>query len=579
MWAFLARSHGNACALACVAFLAARMAGAQTLTGRITAKADGASVPGAIVALLDSSGRAVMTRLADDAGRFSFAAPNAGRYAVRVERVGFRSTTTALFLVRQRETIDVPITIAGGGVSLRAVVVSADRRCLVRPQEGAATAELWSEARKALSATQLTQLAQAAAKARPDPHRFAVRWRKFKRDLEPRALDVLHEEQFELEGETVTPFVSADPEMLAREGYMTGDLRTGSTFYAPDAAILLSDRFLDSHCFRLQAPDGDRRDDLIGLAFEPLHLTSDGNLGHVDIRGVLWLDRTSAELRYMEYGYVNLPFEADTRHAGGRLEFRPLPDGRWIVWRWYIRMPALERRRNVVNAQPGDWRMEVVSIREDGAELLAVMPPGTHGTARATLRGSVVDSMRGAPMAGVRVFISGTSFAALTQSDGSYVIDSVAPGRYTASIIAPRLDTLLLDPPSYELSLSAGEDKHLDLALPSLRTLSARLCAAPIADSSSVILGVVRDSGRAASEVNVRAEWSEILRAATDIVRTQPIWSETMTGTGGRYTLCGLPPETRITVRASRGRTLVVSPQQPVVRGEVRRVDLTLRKP
>src|SRR5207249_4962604 len=114
------------------------------------------------------------------------------------------------------------------------------------------------------------------------------------------------------------------------------------------------------------------------------------------------------ELRYMEFGYVNLPVVATTRHAGGQLEFRPLPDGRWIVWRWYIRTPALERRRAVLNTQVGEWHTEVVRIREDGAELLAVMPTGSRRVARARLRGNVIDSLRGAPMAGVRVFLSGS---------------------------------------------------------------------------------------------------------------------------------------------------------------------------
>ena len=566
-------------ALAGLALLVARIAGAQTVTGKVIAKTDGAPVAGAIVALVDSSGRVLTSRLAEDGGTFSLAAPSAGRFTLRIERIGFRSTTTAAFLVRQGETVDVPVTLAGEGVSLRAVVVNADRRCVVRPQEGVAMAQLWNEARKALRATQLTQIAQAAAKARRDPHRFRVRWLKFRHELTPQTLDVVHSEQVELEGETVTPFVSEDPEVLARDGYMSGQVETGSTFFAPDADVLLSDLFLDSHCFRLQAADRERRDDLIGLAFEPVRLTNDRRTGRVDVRGVLWLDRASAELRYMEYSYTNLPFDVSARHAGGQLEFRPLPDGRWIVWRWYIRMPMLERKRQMVNSELSDWRTEMVRIREDGAEVLEVRPAGSRGNARAALRGVVFDSLHGGAMAGVRVFISGTSFAATTLADGSYRIDSIPPGWYKASIIAPRLDSLLLDPPVREISVSAGEDKHVDIAVPSLHTLSAQLCAAPVGDSSSVILGVVRDSGHTAADTHVRAEWTEISKVAQDRVRTQPIWSETMSTAGGRYSLCDVPTDKQITVRASRGRSTVVSPQHPVVRGELRRVDLNLRKP
>jgi hypothetical protein len=568
----------NAAALAVVLLLGTRIASAQTISGKVVATADGAPVSGAIVALIDSTGHAVATKLAEDSGAFSFLAPVAGRYSIRVERVGFRSIASSPVFVRQGDAIEVPIMMNTESVSLRAIVVNADRRCLVRPQEGVATAQLWNEARKALSATQLTQIAQAAAKARRDPHRFVVRWRSFKRDLDPNSLSVLHSDEFSREGETMTPFVSADPEVLARDGYMIGNADTGSTFFAPDADILLSDRFLDSHCLRLQAPEPDRRDDLIGLAFEPVSLTNDRRSQRVDVRGVLWLDRASAELRYMEYQYVNLPPQQMSRYAGGSLEFRPLPDGRWIVWRWFIRMPSLVRRRGVLNSQLTEMHTEIAKILENGAEVLEVMPTGTRRATHASLRGTVIDSLSGRAMAGVRVFLSGTSFAAMTRSDGSYVIDSIPPGRYNASIIAPRLDSLFLDPPVRELALSAGEAKQMDLALPSMRTLSSQVCSQAMPDSLSMIYGVVRDTGTTASDVHVRAEWNEYTKV-TDRLGVQPISSETTTGKSGRYSLCGLPSGKAITIRASRGSQSVASPQRPATPGELRRVDLVLRKP
>ena len=569
----------RACAL-CALMFVARPVGAQTIAGRVLGKVDGAPVVGAIVTLLDSVGRTMTTKLAEDGGSFDFAAPSAGSYTIRVERVGFRSTTTAPFLVRQGETLDVPITIVSEGVSLRAVKVSADRRCVVRPQEGLATADLWNEARKALNATQLTQMAQAAKRARRDPHRFAVRWRKFERDLEPRSLAIRSEEQVEMEGETVTPFVSADPEVLARSGYVEGDMARGSTFFAPDATILLSDRFLDAHCFRIQAPDKGRRDDLIGLAFEPLRLTSDSAGLHVEVRGVLWLDRASAELRYLEYGYVNLPFDADANRAGGRVEFRPLPDGRWIVWRWYIRTPRLERRQVSFTAQPTDWQTTVVRIREQGAELLEVMPAGTARVSRAAITGTAFDSLRGTPLAGARVFLSGTSLAAVTAADGSYAIDSIPPGKYLVSVLAPRLDSLLLEPPAREVVLSAADAKQIELALPTPRTLAAQLCGEPMADTASIVQGFVRDTGETkASGANVRAEWTTITKQGTAALRTEPTLVETTVSSRGRYALCGIPAGVRYTIRARRERNGATVTQPPMARGEVRRVDLTLRTP
>ena len=388
------------------------------------------------------------------------------------------------------------------------------------------------------------------------------------------------EKQVEMEGETVTPFVSADPEVLARSGYVDGDITRGSTFFAPDAAILLSDRFLDSHCFRIQAPEKDRRDDLIGLAFEPLRLTSDGARSRVDVRGVLWLDRTSAELRYLEYGYVNLPFDADANRAGGRLEFRPLPDGRWIVWRWYIRTPRLERRHVLSNVQPNEFQTTMARVREQGAELLEVMPAGTQRVSRAAITGTVFDSLRGGPLAGARVFLSGTSLAAVTSADGHYAIDSIPPGRYLVSVLAPRLDSLLLEPPAREVLLSAAVTTEIELALPTVRTLSAQLCGEPMPDTASIVQGFVRDTGETkAAGASVRAEWTTVTRQGTASLRMEPTVLETTVSSRGRYALCGIPAGLRYTIRARRDRNAATATQSPMMRGEVRRVDLTLRTP
>jgi carboxypeptidase family protein len=572
--------------LFCALFTSARVALAQTITGRIVAAGDRAPVTGVIVVLLDSAGRAVVTGLAEDDGTFRLNAPRPGRYSVRVERVGFRSNTSAPVLVAEGTVVDVPIAIASESVSLLAVRVSADRRCVVRPQEGLAAAQLWDEARKALSATQLTQLAQAAAHARRDPHRFLVRARKFERDLSPGTLSAFHEQDFEVEAETATPFVSRDPELLDRDGYMSGSMESGSMLYAPDAAILLSDRFLDSHCLRVEESRRHDRGDLIGLAFEPTHLSSErGSHGpRVDVSGVLWLERSTAELRYLEYHYVNLPIEVPNEAAGGLLEFRPLPDGRWIVWRWYVRAPQMERRQSFTNPLPyahAESRLELKAVHEEGAEILEVLPPGSRNRSLATLHGIVFDSIRGSPIGGARVFLSGTSFAAESKSDGSYTIEALPPGKYTISVLATRLDSLLLDPPAHDLTLSAGEDQRVDFAVPSVRGLGARLCPdLPGVDSAAILLGVVRDTSEStAPGAHVRAEWQAYGRPGSNVLVARTVAAETRSAAGGRFAVCGVPPNTRVMVRAQRDRNSAASPVLHLGPGEVRRIDLRLRAP
>jgi hypothetical protein len=124
--------------------------------------------------------------------------------------------------------------------------------------------------------------------------------------------------------------VSRDPRLLAEEGYI--EARGGASFYfAPDAVVLQNEHFLQTHCFRLRQQERDGAQ-LIGLAFEPApgrHLP--------DVEGVLWLDRQTSELRFVEYTYTNLPYDLPRRMApGGLVEFLPLPGGAWIVHRWQI---------------------------------------------------------------------------------------------------------------------------------------------------------------------------------------------------------------------------------------------------
>ena len=559
--------------------------GGQVIRGRITVRGTNEPVPSGIASLVDSAGRVMGTTLADDHGSFTLTAPASGRYAVRAERVGFRGATSRLHDIVYGQTLEVNVAVSGENVTLRGIKVTADRRCLVRPQEGLAAAQLWDEARKALNATTLTQMAQATARQRRDPHRFTVRIRKFVRTLEPRTLAERSARAYEVEGESITPFMSHEPSLLARDGYVVGEMEAGMTFYAPDATVLLSDSFLDGHCFRVQAPGRGRRDDLIGLAFEPLPRVTqlqDPRARYVDVRGVIWLDRASAELRYMEYEYANLRLEAPADDVGGQIEFRPLPDGRWVVWRWYIRMPRLERQRigDPLTATGTGWRVSLNAIEEEGGEILEVLPPGSRRVGPAAVTGVVYDGLRPGPMLGARVFLSGTSFAASTGPDGRYRIDSVPPGRYTVSVLATRFDSLLLDAPVKQVSVSAGEDTEADFGIPEPASLYGRWCAGvPMADTLGIVLGIVRDtSGLLATGVKVTVEWSNYSKPQPDRLAIRPITAEGTTGTDGRFALCGLPTRQPITVRASLKRSPLASNQLRLEPGEVRRVDLSLKE-
>jgi len=60
----------------------------------------------------------------------------------------------------------------------------------------------------------------------------------------------------------------------------------------------------------------------------------------VDIRGTIWLDRESAQLRQLNFEYTRVPKWARGTEATGELRFAPLPDGGWIVQQWRLRVPV-----------------------------------------------------------------------------------------------------------------------------------------------------------------------------------------------------------------------------------------------
>ena len=528
--------------LACVLALTVRVAAAQTVRGVAVSRGTGEPVNGGIVALLDSAGRAHAATIADDSGRFVIKAPAPGSYQLRVERVGFKSFLSVAFVLADAESRDVSLEVTSEATTLRAIRITADKRCLVRPKEGLAAAELWNEARKALDATRIT-LAQKT---------FGVRVKRFDRDLDPYSLAVRKEDSYSQAGDTHNPFVAVETSLLERYGF-SRPADDGSTHYfAPDADVLLSDFFLDTHCFMAMPPIGSGE---VGLIFEPIPARK-----VPEVKGVLWFDPATFELRSMQYSYVHLAIARDvpSERLGGRIVFSSLPNGRWYVRQWSIRMPFIteERARNPVTGMQEAPVHRLTAIKESGGEVLEVLAAGTAGRNAGVVTGVVFDSVKRAPLPGTRVFLSGTRFAATADSTGRYAIDAVPPGAFTLSIVQPRLDTLQLEPPAIAFTLSAGERKTVDVAVPSFTTLLASRCTGmDPSDSTAAILGVARDelTGKPAAGATVRVSWQRVGGTSTALQATEQM-AEAVVEQNGRYTVCGLPPDKPVTIRAVRGK-------------------------
>lgn len=348
-------------ALAVLLLLLALPLRAQTVAGRVVEAESGLPVPGAVVQLLDGGGARVAAVLADSAGRYRLSAPAAGTYALRAERVGFATAAAATVTLADGQTLARDVRAESRRVVLDAVEAQGTRRrCAGEPQDGAQAATVWDEARKALASAALAQQSGELW--------FLSELQITETTLGGRTVGDPYSRRTVTQGK---PFESATVDDLVTGGYVVMGRRR-IELKGVDATAILSDAFVRHHCFGLRAPGPDEPG-MVGLEFVPL----EGRVAP-DVRGVLWLDRATAELRYVEYSYTGLHFRGPVDRLGGRLEFRRLSTGAWIIPSWEVRAPLLRTDTPDNLRSMGRYRMYgisrqrgiVVAVRTgDGAEV------------------------------------------------------------------------------------------------------------------------------------------------------------------------------------------------------------------
>ncbi|HLL85223.1 MAG TPA: carboxypeptidase-like regulatory domain-containing protein [Longimicrobium sp.] len=307
--------------LLCAALAALpRLLAAQEVQGRVTAAF--AAAPGSLVELLDQAGRPVSNAAADGAGAFRIRAPGPGSYRLRAGQIGFQSALSAPFALREGERLALSLSITPRTVTLEGVVATARPRCEAVRTSGAALERVWEEARKALALTVRTAADSSIG------YDFAT----YVRTTEARSDTLVEDSTSLVRMVGGVPFASVPVGELDQLGFVR-NVGGRVVFFGPDAEVLLSDDFLAQHCFSLRQGRGAEAG-LIGLAFEPVP-----SRRRPDVRGVLWLDPRSSELRHLEWQYTRV--RAQARYAPrGRADFVRLPGGAWIIRAWWLRLPA-----------------------------------------------------------------------------------------------------------------------------------------------------------------------------------------------------------------------------------------------
>jgi hypothetical protein len=509
---------------------------AQTIRGIVVDRGDN-PVAGVVVMLVDSTSNPVGRALTSERGEFRLTASRAGTYRTSTLRIGFRPATSDAIVLNAGQEVTQRLVLTGVVFSLDTVRVASRSSCLrLAGDSAAATYAVWEQARTALTAVQLTGNARA----------IAATTVAYDRTLDRTGRRVL-EQTARISSDFVTqPWRARAPDSLRRYGYVIAEPGGWTTYYAPGLDALLSAAFVDDHCFRLTTSSDASR---LGIAFEP---TSDRRRV-AEIRGTLWLDRKSSELRGLEFQYANLPRAQD--EAGGEMEFARMRNGAWAITRWNIRMPVLApRSRGGAFADP---EMVLTEIKVTGGELALATSLASRGRdtlwARPplVLTGAVRDSSSGAPVPGAYVALVGTGLQAVAEPGGRFTITGVLPGEYTVEVRTLSLDSV--NAVSRSTVTFTDSATQVQLRVPTAQQIATRACGnAKLGLDEGIVVGTVALRGDSVPPANVEVvtEWTQAT-LNRGRVSNDKRWLETRSDRNGHFRVCGVPLNTRVVVRAT----------------------------
>jgi hypothetical protein len=498
-------------------------------------------VPGVVVLLLDTASVISARALTDERGAFRLVARRPGVYRLRTLRIGFTPVMSQPFTLDATALRSEQVVLNELSYSMDTTRVESRSVCRrTSPESPGVVFALWEQARTALHAAELTA---NAGRLDATTLRYA---RLFRRDM---STVVAQATEFRT-ASVGAPWQSLAPDTLHARGYVRAGADDSVTYAAPGLDALLSDTFLADHCFSLASSN----DDEMRIAFEP----SRDRARVPEISGIVALGRGAADLRRIEFRYVNLP-PVQMTQAGGEVTFARLRDGGWVIPRWNVRMPVL----GLFGGTPRQAReLRVARVRVEGGELVAAVRGGDTVWRHPplVLSGRVLDSASGAPVAGARVSVSGSRLVGETARDGTFRIPGLLPGAFGLEVRGPGrayAGMAMAIPVTFTDSAS-----RVELRIPTATQVAGAVCklewlVAPVS-GGAIVTGHVDASLLPASHgpVTVVAEWNEkhgYAGAGGISYEYVPISFETVADAAGEFRICFVPTETPVRVHATAG--------------------------
>jgi len=315
--------------------LGASSLAAQQVLGRAVRNTDGTPLAEALIILLDDGGQERARTITSPSGSFELRAPRAGRYHLRILRIGQRGWETPPFDLAMEQISRPTIRAPDRPFELEELTAWARRpTCGVTLGDASVGAALLEAAQTALG------LAEAEV---------ATGRRIYATESYRRTLPVVGppEDSVAIQGKLAGwPIQSAAPDSLRRTGFVQGDwpppspmtAQAGPIYFGPDARVLFTDWFLGTHCISVDTRTGRSSDERTRVVarFKP----AKGTRNAAVLNGWLEFDRASLALRSLNFEFAARPRWAPKGSGGGEIRFARLPGGVWLPVQWSMRAPV-----------------------------------------------------------------------------------------------------------------------------------------------------------------------------------------------------------------------------------------------
>ncbi|NUQ10819.1 MAG: carboxypeptidase regulatory-like domain-containing protein [Gemmatimonadaceae bacterium] len=524
-----------------------RPAGAQDVSGFVRDATTGAPIPGAVVMVLDATRATVARGLTSTGGAFRL--PVSSGITLRVIRIGF-----APFEAPLARLAPSPVTISMTllGRIMDRIAVRANPVCPRRADQREALA-LWSAATDAFLAMVVANTEASTS--------GTVTQLLYNRLMEPGGRRIAHQSSRRVVTGNIAP-IRADrpPAAFVDSGYVVqrGDV---STYYGPDAMVLLDSSFAATHCLSIRS-DARGRPGQIGVAFAPPR-----DRAVSDIAGVLWLSREPLSLKTLEFEYRGVDQSVIDMRGGGRLEFATLSNGVPTITSWLVRSPRLAYLPAGTMLRGRAVREREVStiheIYETGGLIVSGrLADGTTWSAPLATQGGVVLTMRtGTPVVGAVVTFDSTDQRAVTDSAGHFVFHELLPGPHQLRIVdttAIRVriadsTTFVLPDSSLQQMVMRVATRRVEIRAATTAPLEVRLpwrevvpgCGVHEGEPRFFVMGVVMTPDSApVPSADVRLSWTD--GSPGGAVETTVA---TRANTDGAFFVCGIPADRELATR------------------------------